>query len=289
MDEKTLALHMFALNTRGYTVLKRALDPAVIPALTAASDRAMEHAIKINRERGKIEGFNFGEDFQGVRCLHLWCREAMELLEHDNVHTIAQRAFNGNYHLWDLSVLSTPPSKNRERTNTTPWHRDMDVWNPLTDEAHYMHCFVYTMAVTPENGATWAIPGSHFGANIPKELEEGLKSFDHDEDLAPVSVRLCGEPGDMILFYPTVLHAAGFNHTDKPRRLVHFGLCHTRAKPFIDHWSIIGSEPRAVATPRLKKLLDPGAHEMPKDWPCLPPWFKPDPAPRPTLSAEAVA
>lgn len=289
MDAKTLAVHMLALQSQGYTVLKGALNPALIPPLIAASDRAMEHAIRINRERGKIEGFNFGDDFQGVRCLYMWCREAFALLEHDDVHAIAERAFNGNYHLWDLSVLSTPPSTKRERTNTTPWHRDMDPWNPLTDEALYMHCFVYVAPITEMNGATWAIPGSHHGTNFPKELEEGLGSFDHDEDLSPACVRLCGEPGDMILFYPTVLHAAGFNYTNKPRRLVHFGLCHTKARPFIDHWSVIGSQARSRATPRLMKLLDPGDHDMPKDWPCLPPGYKPDPAPRPATAAVGKA
>lgn len=285
MDAKTLALHMLALNTQGYTKIKNAVDPAMIPPLMDGSNRAMEHAIKINRERGKIEGFNFGDDFQGVRCLYMWCKEAMDLLNHPDVHAIAERAFRGNYHLWDLSVLSTPPSTNRARTLTTPWHRDMDVWNPVKDEALYMHCFVYVMPVTEENGATWAIPGSHFGMDIPPELEEGLKSFDNDTDLAPVSVRLTGEPGDMILFFPTVLHAPGFNYTQKPRRLVHFGLCNIKTKPFIDHWSLIGSDRRAQATPQQRKLLDPGEFDMPKDWPCLPPGYTPDPAPRPAAGA----
>lgn len=106
-------------------------------------------------------------------------------------------------------------------------HRDHPVPTPGT--TLYLHLVCALDAFTPANGATRAVPGTH---REPPAEDADLASL---EDRAVV---LAAPAGAAVAFDATLVHAAGANATDAPRRALHLFF----ARPWVQpHWDLLGS------------------------------------------------
>lgn len=100
------------------------------------------------------------------------------------------------------------------RYGPTDWHQDA-AYRPPPHET--MSFWVPLDPVTPEDSCLWYIPGSHVGRVVRPHREEGdhLVTSDVDRALAiecPVPVT------GAVAHHSCVLHRAGPNSTDRPRR-----------------------------------------------------------------------
>jgi hypothetical protein len=126
----------------------------------------------------------------------------------------------------------------------TAWHTDGIPTSPL----HAVRMFAFLTSVRPGGGGTTIIAGSHRLA----ERRLGVKSAALRRDLASISpwfrdlwradiddrirrfmtegadvegvhcrvVELIGEPGDVVLWHPSLLHAVSYNCLDVPRLML---------------------------------------------------------------------
>lgn len=112
-------------------------------------------------------------------------------------------------------------------------HRDHPVPTPGTPL--YLHLVCALDAFTVANGATRVVPRSHVDPGArrpPSELED---------QAVPVEVAA----GGVVAFDGSLVHAAGPNRTDRPRRALHVFFARRWVQP---HWDFPGSFPAEVAS-----------------------------------------
>ncbi len=76
---------------------------------------------------------------------------------------------------------------------------------------------------TLDNGATWYLPGSHKTEDLPVE-----------EFFYANAKRACCKAGDMILFNGRLVHAAGFNSTNRTRHSLTINICRSYMRQRFD-------------------------------------------------------
>lgn len=116
------------------------------------------------------------------------------------------------------------------------WHQDLqrEFWPPALNVA------VYLDRVTPRNGPTIVVPGTHV-----------LPHPEFDRRVQPKQIPVLGPAGSVAVFFSTIWHRAGANTTDRPRRAL---FCYYRAADAIrvrrapdpatgQGWILGGAEP----------------------------------------------
>jgi Phytanoyl-CoA dioxygenase (PhyH) len=101
-------------------------------------------------------------------------------------------------------------------------HRDVRVFTG--DFPLMLNMLVMLDDFTPDNGATWVLPGSHRASEKPEEAF----FFEHAE-------QLCAPAGSVVLFNSNLWHAAGKNDTHLPRRALTLTWSKPLMKPQFDY------------------------------------------------------
>ena len=132
-------------------------------------------------------------------------------------------------HMGDIEWVKDPHSE-----SLTPWHQDQ----PYLQLAGRQTCnlWIGIDAATGENGAVEWVKGSHdwgkvfepepFDGSAPKDVRPGrerVPDFDNLRGQYDV-VRFDTEPGDCIVGHGMMVHSAGPNRTDQPRRAISHNL-----------------------------------------------------------------
>ncbi len=177
-------------------------------------------------------------------------------------------------HMGDIEWVKDPHSE-----SLTPWHQDQ----PYLQLAGRQTCnlWIGIDAATGENGAVEWVKGSHdwgkvfepepFDGSAPKDVRPGrerVPDFDNLRGQYDV-VRFDTEPGGCIVGHGMMVHSAGPNRTDQPRRAISHNL--------------FGDDARYAAIPPGRGMEDtkdyglkdgepfPADHEMlPRIWPKRP-------------------
>ena len=126
--------------------------------------------------------------------------------------------------LGDTSIIyvytssSMPP---RQSNYSARIHVDRPHFIPGYTEA--MGCLILLDDFTPENGATWVLPGSHKIVSAPDD------KFFYDN-----AIRITAPRGSVFYFNLRVWHAGGYNETDKWRHCLGIGMIRGYLKQRID-------------------------------------------------------
>lgn len=97
---------------------------------------------------------------------------------------------------------------------------------------------------TPENGATWVVPGSH------KRTYGPTAGATYDD-----MIQLRGKKGDVVIIDGRIWHGSGANQTDKDRVALLGFFCRSFMKPQQDHLHLVAPEIIEHGTPTLQRLL----------------------------------
>lgn len=257
--------HIYALEVSGYTCLRRQLDASAVEELRACADRglaALEAAIRGGRVEKK------SDRYRTVRCMYVWGDACVQLLEHNAIHSLASQMM-GSYQLWDMAVLAVFPSLEATLPSAVGWHRDFAGPHFGTEIPSYLWFFVCLNDLTPENGATWVVPGSH---RVTSRHERPLDEVCAEDSLEqyPSRYQLCACAGDILVLNPTLIHTPGRNLTGEPRLVLFVGVCHTAVQPIADHWAIAGPIIQERASERVRRMLQGGRKPLATTWPLLP-------------------
>ncbi len=186
------------LNERGYAILPRLADPAVMDQLLAEvkpwADRAERLQLKF-----------FGGGLRKVESVLTKSRAFVSLLAHPVLHALNERIL-GPESLLNGSAVFILENGGRDQT----LHNDGTIYEPMLPRApggpHYLLIYMWAVTdFTKENGATRAIPGSHL-------WPAGRQPRPDD----PVDY-LEMEKGSVAVWLGSTYHAASTNHTGAAR------------------------------------------------------------------------
>lgn len=247
--------HVRALRDLGFTILPAQLEPESVAALGALADRALE-AVRAVIASGRRVPFQPETDhYEAASALYCWGAAALGLLEHPQVHALAGSLLS-DYLLNDLTVFSVPPSGDPAMpVQTTSWHRDCPI-DPGGGLPGHLWFFFALDDFTPENGATWVVPGSHRG-DPPGAVNVAPPWRPLDRELYRDRRQLILQAGDLAVIDARILHSSDRNDTDRPRRLINLGLVHAglRDRVRANHWRIAGPKITGRASPLVRRLL----------------------------------
>lgn len=262
-----LNAHAFALEVSGYTHLPQIVGRTELDKLRQATDRALD-ASRAAIHAGNRKYLVVSDQYHAARCLYCWGDSMLELLNNTTIEQLAQHVM-GEHQLWDMAAQVALPSDTRD-SGAQEWHRDFGAF-ANGEQAMYLWCFLCLDDVSPDNGATSIIPGSH---------RLGFRRRGGDVGgHYPSAVQLCAAAGDLLVMNPAAIHSAGVNHTRKERRLLNVGLCHTKVSPLLNHWAIAGPQIRQRAGDRLRSLLGAERDGLDDSWPALPDGWVTEPGP----------
>ena len=188
-----------ALAERGYAILRGAVSPTLIESINRELDDRMA------RTPFSVGAFH-GHRTKRFHGLLKRSRGAHELILHDAVRA-AVRTMLGPW--CDFAQLNL--SQALEIHPGAPAqiaHRDQTMWPAPRGQVEYSVNVLWPLGTfTADNGATLVWPGSHVD-HLAQEAELG----------APETCLM--EPGDVMLFLGSTLHAAGANRSARPRRAI---------------------------------------------------------------------
>ena len=111
-------------------------------------------------------------------------------------------------------------------------------WGRLETPGTYQVCNSLWMldALTPENGATRLVPGTHRNGKVPSDDMADPTAPHPDEILA------LGDPGDVFIVNSHTWHGGTLNRTDGPRRVMHGYFCRRHQPQQLDQQRYIRPE-----------------------------------------------
>ena len=129
-------------------------------------------------------------------------------------------------------------------------HRDIESWSVLPTLAAPIQVGGL-MALTPftlENGATYVVPGSW--------------SWDYERRARPDEIlRVTMEAGDAFLYRGDILHGAGANDTDTPRRIMGITYIPGWLRPIENNLLQVSKETARALEPHVRQLLGFGTYD----------------------------
>jgi ectoine hydroxylase-related dioxygenase (phytanoyl-CoA dioxygenase family) len=235
---------VYQLQTAGYTLLKGSLSASSIDGLRAALDQMMAEddescgaaTLEAMEQRGALRNLC---DRGGV---------LKELLADSPVYALLDQMLGDNYVLHSYDGLVLLPGYGRY-----PWdfHTDFEQLRGLAFPANQtvgVNCLYYIDEVTERNGGTWLVPASH----------HCLLTHIEPADAAALAFQAVGEAGDILLFDARLLHCAGTNESEMPRRLIKALYCPPWLRPQMDYTRAIRPEIRDQLDPRTLRIIGVG-------------------------------
>lgn len=228
MSEPRLQLH-----EQGYCVLRSALPPGTIGALSRELDPAMA-ALPF------CDGEFYGRSTKRLGGLLKRSAIAAELVTHERVLALVDAQLS----TWcDRFALNLTQAIDIHPGALSQYpHRDQDMWHGPKGELEYLVNVMWPLTpFTRDNGGTRLWPGSN-RLDWHTIGEEGAIVPELD-------------PGDALLFLGSTLHGGGANHSAAMRRGVVVSYCLGWLKPFENQWLVYPPEIARAFDPALAALV----------------------------------
>ncbi len=239
MDEKTLSAHLEAVRRDGFTVVKAAIEPGLVEALSEALAR-------LERDLDAAPAANAFEGRHTVRIYNLLSHGAPfdQVPVHASVLPVIEGVLDPGCLISSLSSIAIDPGAVAQ-----PIHAD-DMVIPL-DKPHRPIVCNSMWALTPftaANGATRLVPGSHLRGNP----EYGGAYETIAAEMAP---------GDVLVWDGALWHGGGANTTGERRTGVAMNYCAGFIRQQENQQ--LGLDPQLVRTfsPRLRELVGYGVYK----------------------------
>ncbi len=151
-------------------------------------------------------------------------REIRALVEQPIIGAIAARLVGtSEIRLWESELIQKPP-QTRDDTAAVGWHTDRAYWMTCTS-AEMLTAWIPFHDCPGQMGPLMVVDGSHRWAELEHDELRGFRNTDFDKmeerlfkDHATVrKVPLALEKGQLSFHNSLILHASGFNHSDRPR------------------------------------------------------------------------
>jgi ectoine hydroxylase-related dioxygenase (phytanoyl-CoA dioxygenase family) len=129
-------------------------------------------------------------------------------------------------------------------------HVDTKVPRQSTRQCHVVNSTWMLDDVSPVNGATRVIPGSHRWANAPGQVMEDTMA------VHPGETYLTGPAGSVAVFHGHVWHGCTTNRSTRPRRLLHCAFIARELPQQTDQRRYLREETAKRLSPEARLILD---------------------------------
>jgi ectoine hydroxylase-related dioxygenase (phytanoyl-CoA dioxygenase family) len=238
-----------ALDTSGYVVLERFLDPNLLEQVRARVE-------ELHEQEGENAGAEFRKEAGSRRLANLVDKgEVFErLIAMPEILERVGYVLGNNFKLSSFNARSADPYSNEPQ----PLHCDAGA---LPDEQGYWVCNTIWLLdeFTSENGATRVIPGSQKWRHLPQEVLTDPLAPHLEEKL------LLAPAGSVVVMNTHAWHGGTANRTAAPRRALHAFYCRSDKPQQQYQKRLLRRETQARLSPELRRLLaldDPKNDEL---------------------------
>ena len=244
-----------ALAGPGFLLLPDVFEAALVDAVRAELDRALR------AEAGHYGAAALAEIGQQgyVADVLAMGPATRELLATEQVYRCVSAALGDRAHLSIAQGISLGPGEGRGQWPRR-WHADLFQQRAAMPEPRFcfgVNCLVALDEMSPANGATCVVPGS--------QALVALRSQD-DSAAEALGLTVTASAGSLLLMDAGLWHAAGFNATSEPRRVLKLLFVRGWLRPQLDYRALIEAVPYPDLAPRAAALLSaaaPGAATRP--------------------------
>ena len=225
-----------AVRAQGHLLLREVFARPLMERLAGELDAARRReekrfGLEVLRELGQL---GYVSDFLAIG------PALEEVLDSDVLHAVLDGLLDGEARLHVGQGIILDPGMGR---GVWPrcWHADMYAPRRDLGDAGFcygVNCLLLVDDVTPENGPTGVLPGSH-------GLEELYTR--RENDLDAIEFRAVAHAGSLLLLDGGVWHSAGFNRSQEPRRVVKMLFTRHWLQPQIDYPAV--TSPQVAANP----------------------------------------
>lgn len=222
------------MDERGWVVFESVVEPGLLQRMTDDIHKAYDICRAIQLKNGIGANTEYT-----VHHLIGICDSYLEYLDTMPIKPYIERYFGGKY---ILNSFGGAINSAYSRSYAHNIHRDIRSYSgalPLL-----LNTLVMFDEFTPENGATFLMPGSHKFAEKPSE-----------EAFYKVAEQATGPKGSILMFDSNVWHAGGDNNTAKQRRSVTPMFCKPYVKPGYDYPRALGYDKGDSFNPELRQIL----------------------------------
>lgn len=187
----------------GYAVIESTHTTSELNAISKEFDLAHERYVNAH---GEIELERRGE-LHTIRALLTHGGDSfLRLALNESLLSILRKLIQGKFILNQQNGIVNPP---QEPYGQGAWHRDLPYQHFVSSTPLAINALYCIDDFTPENGATFVLPGSH-----------KLGVFASETFVQKNAIQVCAKAGSFIVLDCMMFHAGGFNHTSKARRAV---------------------------------------------------------------------
>jgi ectoine hydroxylase-related dioxygenase (phytanoyl-CoA dioxygenase family) len=239
MDDATRNAHVERVQRDGFTIVEKAIEPALIDALNAALDR-------LERELDAKPAMNGFEGHKTVRIYNLLKHGAPfeSVPVHQNVLPVVEGVLDSGCLISSMSSIAIDPGETAQ-----PVHAD-DMVIPLAKPHRAIVCnSMWALTdFTDENGATRLVPGSHLKPN---------PEYGGRYETIPATMK----KGSVLIWEGALWHGGGANRTQKRRTGIAMNYCAGFIRQQENQQ--LGLPPELVRTfsPRLQELIGYGVYQ----------------------------
>lgn len=226
------------LSTHGVARIQDAVSQEdVAIALDVAETSAREQAARGQTKGGSLVDPNLR--VYGLVGKHpVWERMVMAPLVLRAIHQI----------LGDRIILFSAQYFSVRAGGSSLVHIDQMHFDPPVNVPGVASAIIMLDEFTPENGATWVLPGSHLEDPSFSTPELHQSRLDR-------AVQATGPSGTALVFGGLLQHAVGVNRSPQPRRSLVIHYCLPWIKPFENFGTFIDAHERANMSSDLRALL----------------------------------
>ncbi|MBX9688226.1 MAG: phytanoyl-CoA dioxygenase family protein [Candidatus Obscuribacterales bacterium] len=208
--ENELDYILECIDVKGYAVIEKVLSTEECELVAEKLDKFNEQQVeKYTRER-----LNQLNDYGVIRDMLVEDTYFRNLVLHPTVMQVVEKVIGETaiLHLQNGIVLD-PDLKHHQ----AQFHRDFSK-DFVADKVLALNAMFVIDEFSEASGGTWVVPGTHRSSKVPS-----------DRYLEEHAIQVIAKPGSVFFFDGLLLHKAGDNRTNKPRRAVN----HEYTRPFI--------------------------------------------------------
>jgi ectoine hydroxylase-related dioxygenase (phytanoyl-CoA dioxygenase family) len=231
--------HVARIQQDGYTVIERAIEPALIDALA-------EDLLRLERDLGIVPAKNRFEGRQTLRIYNLLVHGELyqRIPVHERILPIVEGVLDAGCLISSLSSIAILPGERAQ-----PIHAD-DQLIPIPRPHPPLVCNTMWAITdfTPENGATRVVPKSH--------LREAAPGYKQEVETIPAEM----PKGSVLIYNGSLWHGGGDNQSNARRVGIAMNYCAGYIRQQENQQVGIPREIARAFSPRLRELLGYGVY-----------------------------
>ena len=232
--------HRNELDELGFTVFHDIIDPEWLEDLRTAFERLTE-------EEGDQAGAEVGQNHPGIRRLADLVNKGSvfdRIYTHPVVLASAWHVIQRPFKLVSLNGHDPLPGHGQQRLHS-------DFGGPRADgRFHQTNALWMLDDLTPDNGPTRVVPGSHRWPTFPQDQMDDLLA-PHPEE-----TYITGPAGSVAFFNGQIWHGSTTNRSEQKRRVYHSAFTARENPQQTDQKAYLRAETNARLTPAARYILD---------------------------------